>query len=137
MMLRSPLQRAYARLGPRYPRAALGLAFLLVHHDQRLERLLDRHREEGADERSEDGEHEPHDDRQVQPPLLAVHERPPGGYTVLVVDDEEAVRRLACRMLTWTGYQALEATHGREAIATIEQHAAHHGVIEESLAVLI
>lgn len=50
-------------------------------------------------------------------------ERPPGGYTVLVVDDEEAVRRLACRMLTWTGYQAMEATHGREAIATIEQHA--------------
>jgi two-component system, cell cycle sensor histidine kinase and response regulator CckA len=40
-----------------------------------------------------------------------------------VVDDEEAVRRLACRMLTWSGYQALEATHGREAIATIEQHA--------------
>jgi two-component system, cell cycle sensor histidine kinase and response regulator CckA len=50
-------------------------------------------------------------------------ERPAGGYTVLVVDDEEAVRRLACRMLTWTGYQALEASHGREAIATIEQHA--------------
>jgi two-component system cell cycle sensor histidine kinase/response regulator CckA len=49
--------------------------------------------------------------------------RPPGGFTVLVVDDEEAVRRLACRMLTWTGYQALEASHGREAIATIEQHA--------------
>jgi CheY-like chemotaxis protein len=53
----------------------------------------------------------------------AALERPPGGYTVLVVDDEEAVRRLACRMLTWTGYQALEATHGREAIATLEQHA--------------
>src|SRR5215218_7222380 len=42
-------------------------------------------------------------------------QRPPGGYTVLVVDDEEAVRRLACRMLTWTGYQAMEATHGRVA----------------------
>lgn len=49
--------------------------------------------------------------------------RPAGGYTVLVVDDEEAVRRLACRMLTWTGFQALEARHGREAIATLEQHA--------------
>jgi two-component system, cell cycle sensor histidine kinase and response regulator CckA len=49
--------------------------------------------------------------------------RPAGGYTVLVVDDEEAVRRLASRMLTWSGYQALEASHGREAIATIEQHA--------------
>ncbi len=50
-------------------------------------------------------------------------DRPSGGYTVLVVDDEEAVRRLACRMLTWTGYQAVEARHGREALATIEQHA--------------
>jgi CheY-like chemotaxis protein len=26
-------------------------------------------------------------------------------------------------MLTWTGYQALEASHGREAISTMEQHA--------------
>lgn len=56
-------------------------------------------------------------------PHSAKPERPPGGYTVLVVDDEEAVRSLARRMLTWTGYQALEASHGREAIATIEQHA--------------
>lgn len=53
----------------------------------------------------------------------AIPERPPGGYTVLVVDDEEAVRNLACRMLTWSGYQALAASHGREAIATLEQHA--------------
>lgn len=50
-------------------------------------------------------------------------ERPPGGYTVLVVDDEEAVRHLASRMLTFTGYQTLEASHSREAIATLEQHA--------------
>jgi len=49
--------------------------------------------------------------------------RPPGGYSVLVVDDEEAVRTLACRMLTSAGYQVLQAGHGREAIATIEQHA--------------
>jgi two-component system cell cycle sensor histidine kinase/response regulator CckA len=51
-------------------------------------------------------------------------QRPPGGYTVLVVDDEEAVRHLASRMLMWAGYQALEAGHGREALATIEQRAA-------------
>ncbi len=43
-------------------------------------------------------------------------------YTVLVVDDEEPVRRLAVRMLTWTGFRALEAGHGREALATLEQH---------------
>jgi DNA-binding response OmpR family regulator len=49
-------------------------------------------------------------------------DRPPGGYTVLVVDDEEAVRRLAVRMLTWTGFQAIEARHGRDALAAIEQH---------------
>jgi DNA-binding response OmpR family regulator len=49
-------------------------------------------------------------------------ERPAGGYTVLVVDDEEPVRQLAIRMLTWSGYQAIEARHGREALAAIEQH---------------
>lgn len=53
-------------------------------------------------------------------------ERPPGGYTILVVDDEEAVRRLASRMITWMGNQALEARHAREALATIE---GHHGPI--------
>ena len=49
-------------------------------------------------------------------------ERPPGGYTILVVDDEEAVRRLASRMITWMGNQTLEARHGREALAAIEEH---------------
>lgn len=60
------------------------------------------------------------------PPLVSASDPtrpPPGGYTVLVVDDEELVRRLACRMLTWTGYQTLEARHGREALAAIEEHA--------------
>jgi two-component system, cell cycle sensor histidine kinase and response regulator CckA len=55
-------------------------------------------------------------------PASALADRPPGGFTVLVVDDEEAVRRLAGRMLTWSGYQVLEARHGREALATIESY---------------
>jgi two-component system, cell cycle sensor histidine kinase and response regulator CckA len=42
-------------------------------------------------------------------------------FTVLVVDDEEPVRRLAVRMLTWAGYRAVEANHAREALAALEQ----------------
>lgn len=47
---------------------------------------------------------------------------PAEGFTVLVVDDEEPVRRLAVRMLTGTGFRALEAGHGREALSALEQH---------------
>ena len=47
--------------------------------------------------------------------------RPPGGFLVLVVDDEEAVRQLASRMLTYTGYRAMQASHAREALAALEQ----------------
>jgi CheY-like chemotaxis protein len=46
--------------------------------------------------------------------------RPPGGWTVLVVDDEEIVRQLASRMLTHTGYRALQASHAREALSALE-----------------
>jgi two-component system, cell cycle sensor histidine kinase and response regulator CckA len=58
--------------------------------------------------------------------------RPPGGFTVLVVDDEEAVRQLASRMLTYTGYRAVQASHAREALATLEQDpAAIHLVLTD------
>ncbi len=52
----------------------------------------------------------------------AVTEKPPEGYTVLVVDRGGGTASRVC-MLTWSGYQALEARHGREALATIEGHA--------------
>jgi DNA-binding response OmpR family regulator len=39
-----------------------------------------------------------------------------------VVDDEEAVRQLAVRLRTWTGYRDIEGRDGREALAAIEQH---------------
>ncbi|HEU5169535.1 MAG TPA: response regulator [Gemmatimonadales bacterium] len=58
--------------------------------------------------------------------------RPPGGFTVLVVDDEGAVRQLASRMLTHSGYRVVQASHAREALATLEQDpAAIHLVLTD------
>lgn len=51
---------------------------------------------------------------------------------VLVVDDEEAVRQLASRMLTYTGYRSIQASHAREALAALEQDpAAIHLVLTD------
>lgn len=44
--------------------------------------------------------------------------------TVLVVDDEEMVRRLAVRMLTTEGYVALDAAGGEEAVRMLQRGAA-------------
>jgi len=50
---------------------------------------------------------------------------PMGGIeTVLVVEDEEAVRALACRVLSQQGYTILEARHGAEALALVQGGAA-------------
>jgi two-component system cell cycle sensor histidine kinase/response regulator CckA len=45
-----------------------------------------------------------------------------GNETILVVEDEEVVRRLACRGLREQGYTVLEAKHGLEALAQVEQN---------------
>jgi PAS domain S-box-containing protein len=45
------------------------------------------------------------------------------GETILVVEDEEAVRRLTCRILTREGYSVLEAPDGARAIDTWDEHA--------------
>lgn len=39
---------------------------------------------------------------------------------VLVVDDEQSVRELVCRVLHGEGYRTLEAAHGGEALALVE-----------------
>jgi two-component system, cell cycle sensor histidine kinase and response regulator CckA len=46
---------------------------------------------------------------------------PPSRETMLVVDDEEMVRRLAARILLGEGYHVLEAGGGQEAIQTLQR----------------
>jgi two-component system, cell cycle sensor histidine kinase and response regulator CckA len=41
--------------------------------------------------------------------------------TVLVVDDEEGLRRVVCRTLRDEGYGTLEASHGAEALEVMEK----------------
>ena len=45
-----------------------------------------------------------------------------GGHTVLVVDDEAAIRMIAQRTLEAAGYRVLLASDGAEAIATFDAH---------------
>jgi two-component system, cell cycle sensor histidine kinase and response regulator CckA len=47
----------------------------------------------------------------------------PTRATLLVVDDEEMVRRLAARMLVTLGYRALEARDGQEAVRVLQRDA--------------
>ena len=42
--------------------------------------------------------------------------------TVLVVEYETTVRRLACRVLRTQGYRVLEARNGTEALAIVREH---------------
>jgi two-component system cell cycle sensor histidine kinase/response regulator CckA len=46
-----------------------------------------------------------------------------GSETILVVEDEDAVRRLTCRILTREGYKVLQAPDGARAIDTWDEHA--------------
>jgi signal transduction histidine kinase/FixJ family two-component response regulator len=52
-------------------------------------------------------------------------EKPParGTETLLVVEDDDVVRKLNCRVLEQAGYSVLAAENGPEALALFEQHA--------------
>ena len=45
-----------------------------------------------------------------------------GSETILVVEDEDALRTLLCRFFRLYGYNVLEARHGGEALLTCERH---------------
>ncbi|HYP26289.1 MAG TPA: response regulator [Blastocatellia bacterium] len=49
-------------------------------------------------------------------------ESPKGSETILLVEDDETVRRLARSVLQMNGYDLLEATNGEEALMRYEQH---------------
>lgn len=60
-------------------------------------------------------------ERQTAPPSSA--ESVPGGAeTILVVEDEPALRELVKKILKLYGYQVLEAANGREALEVWDQH---------------
>jgi len=46
-----------------------------------------------------------------------------GGATLLVVEDDERVRKLTCSILTRKGYEVLEAQSGGDALVICERHA--------------
>ncbi|HEX6588124.1 MAG TPA: two-component regulator propeller domain-containing protein [Longimicrobiales bacterium] len=48
---------------------------------------------------------------------------PGGDETILLVEDEDAVRALTARVLRRLGYTVVEARHGRDALARAEAHA--------------
>jgi len=45
-----------------------------------------------------------------------------GGETILVVEDDDALRTVACRALVQCGYEVLEASDGQEALRTCAKH---------------
>ena len=47
---------------------------------------------------------------------------PQGKETILLIDDEDIVRRLAARMLSTLGYTILEAATGEKAVELCQQH---------------
>ena len=45
--------------------------------------------------------------------------------TIVVADDDERMRELIVRILTFAGYEALEAADGRQAIALVRQRSCY------------
>jgi PAS domain S-box-containing protein len=63
------------------------------------------------------------------PPGARVTAPVPGPGTVLLVDDEEAMRGIGRRVLERAGYRVLSARHGADALRLVEEHGASIDVL--------
>jgi len=57
-----------------------------------------------------------------EPPPAPADDASRGSETILLVEDEDAVRTLASRMLRRRGYRVLDARHGREALDIVSAY---------------
>lgn len=62
------------------------------------------------------------DDVQAFTASAATEETPRGYETILVVEDNDSLRKLAARILSDHGYRVVEAPHGFDALLASEQH---------------
>jgi CheY-like chemotaxis protein len=63
----------------------------------------------------------PNDEKPSVPPSTGTGK---GSETILLVEDDEQVRTVACSILRRHGYRVLEASNGGEALLSCEQHTA-------------